>query len=64
MDLQCILCITNSSYAVQTPKDKVTCNTYWEFYKKIENLDMFPSKRESPVQNRGVGTYGLYYRMY
>ena len=24
MDLQCILCIANSSYAVKTPKDKVT----------------------------------------
>ena len=45
-----------------------------EFLQKIENLDMFPSKRdisrsngrtgdnlskrESPVQNRKVGTYG------
>ena len=27
MDLQCILCIANSSYAVKTPKDSVTCDT-------------------------------------
>ena len=26
MDLQCILYIVNSSYAVKTPKDKVTCD--------------------------------------
>ena len=36
MDLQCILCIANSSYAVKTPKDEVTCNTYWNFYKKLK----------------------------
>ena len=28
VDLQCIICITNSSYAVKTPKDDVTCDTY------------------------------------
>ena len=28
MDLQCILCIANSSYAVKAPKDEVTCDTY------------------------------------
>ena len=33
MDVQCILCIANSSYAVKTPKDEVTCDTYWNFYK-------------------------------
>ena len=33
MDLQCILCIANSSYAVKTPKDEVTCGTYWSFTK-------------------------------
>ena len=73
MDLQCILCIVNSSSAVKTPKDEVTCDTYWNFYKKLKILT-FPSKRdisrsnvrmgdnfskrESPVQNRRVGTYG------
>ena len=36
MDLQCILCIANSSYAVKTPKDEGTCNTYWNFYKKLK----------------------------
>ena len=36
MDLQCILCIANSSYAVKTPKDEVTCNRYWNFYKKLK----------------------------
>ena len=36
MDLQCILCIANSSYAVKTPKDEVTCYTYWNFYKKLK----------------------------
>ena len=34
MDLQCTLCIANSSYAVKTPKGEVTCDTYWSFYKK------------------------------
>ena len=29
MDLQCILYIANSSYAVKTPKDEVTCDAYW-----------------------------------
>ena len=36
MDLQCIFCIGNSSYAFKTPKDEVTCNTYWNFYKKLK----------------------------
>ena len=73
MDLKCILCIANNSYAVKTPKSEVTCNTYWSFYKKNKNLDMFSSKREisrsdgrtgdnvskreSAVQNGRVGTY-------
>ena len=34
MDLQCIICIANSNYAVKTSKDEVTCDTYWNFYKK------------------------------
>ena len=25
-----------SSYAVETPKDEVTCNTHWNFYKKLK----------------------------
>ena len=36
MNLQYILCITNSSYTVKTPKDEVTCDTYWNFYKKLK----------------------------
>ena len=31
MDLQCIICIANSSYASKTPKDEVTCDTCWNF---------------------------------
>ena len=31
MDLQCIFCIANSSYAVKTPKGEVICDTYWNF---------------------------------
>ena len=42
MDLQCILCIANSSYAVKTSKDKVTCDTYWNFYKKLKIWTCFP----------------------
>ena len=45
MDLQCILCIANSSYAVKTPKDKVTCDTYWNFYKKLKIWTCFPQNR-------------------
>ena len=71
MDVQCIICIANSIYTVEIAKDKVTCDTYWKFYKKIENFDKFPSKQEilrsnertgdnlskqeSPVQNGRVG---------
>ena len=71
MDVQCIICIAISIYTVETAKDKVTCDTYWKFYKKIENFDKFPSKQEilrsnertgdnlskqeSPVQNGRVG---------
>ena len=42
MDLQCILCIANSSYTVKTPKHEVTFNTYWNFYKKLKILTCFP----------------------
>ena len=46
MDLQCILCITNSSYAVKTPKDEVTCNKYWNFYKKLKIWKCFPQNEK------------------
>ena len=36
MNLQYIVCIANSSYTVKMPKDKVTCNKYWNFYKKLK----------------------------
>ena len=42
MDLQCILRIANSSYAVKTPKDEVTYDTYWNFYKKLKIWRCFP----------------------
>ena len=35
MDLQCILYITNASYAVKTTKDEVNCDTYQYFYQKL-----------------------------
>ena len=41
MDIQCVLCIANSSYAVK-PKE-LRC--ILEFLEKIENLDMLPSKQ-------------------
>ena len=36
MDLQCILCIANSSYTVKTPKDEATWDIYWNFYKQMK----------------------------
>ena len=42
MDLQCILCIANSSYAVKTPKDEEPCDTYWNFYKILKIWTCFP----------------------
>ena len=42
MDLQCIICIANSGYAVKTLKDEVTCDTYWNFYKKLKIWTCFP----------------------
>ena len=42
MDLQCILCLTNSSYKVKLPKSKVTCDTYGNFYKKLKIWTCFP----------------------
>ena len=46
MDLQCILYIANSSYAVKTPKDEVTCNKYWNFYKKLKIWKCFPQNEK------------------
>ena len=54
MDLQCILCIVNSRSAVKTPKDEVTCNTCWDFYKKLKILT-FPSKRDISRSNVRMG---------
>ena len=56
MDLQCIICIANSSYAVKTPKDKVTCDTYWNFYKKIKIWTCFPQNKRFQDQIRGYET--------
>ena len=60
MDLQCILCIANSICAIKTPKDDVTCDTYWKFYKKLKIWTCFPQngrfwdqtgRRETTSQN-------------
>ena len=56
MDLQCILCIASSSYAVKTPKDKVTCNTYWNFYKKLKIWTCFPQNGRFQDQTGGRET--------
>ena len=59
-----ILCIANSSYAVETPKDEVTCGKYWNFYKKLKMRTCFPQNgrfrdqtggRETISQNGRVG---------
>ena len=44
MDLKCILFIANSNYVVKTPKDDLPY--ILQFLQKMENFDMFPSKRE------------------
>ena len=56
MDLQCILCIANSSYAVKTPKDEVTCDTYWNFYKKLKIWTCFPQNGRFQDQTGGRET--------
>ena len=56
MDLQCILCIANSSYAVKTPKDEVTCDTYWSFYKKCKIWTCFPQNMRFRDQMGGWET--------
>ena len=53
MDLQCIVCITNSSYAVKTPKDEVTCDTYWNFYKKLKIWTCLPQNGRFRDQTGG-----------
>ena len=53
MDLQGILCIANSSYAIKTPKDEVTYNTYWNFYKKLKIGTCFP--QNGRFRDRTVG---------
>ena len=56
MDLQCILYIADSSYAVKTPKDEVTCDTYWNFYKKLKIWTCFPQNERFRDQTGGRET--------
>ena len=56
MDLQCIVCIANSSYAVKTPKDEVTCDTYWNFYKTMKIWTCLPQNGRFRDQTRGQET--------
>ena len=54
MNLQYILCIANSSYAVKTPKDEVTCDTYYcNFYKKLKIWTCFPQNGRFRDQTGG-----------
>ena len=50
MDLQCILYIADSSYVVKTPKDEVTCDTYWNFHKKLKIWACFLQNGRFPDQ--------------
>ena len=52
MDLQCILRIANSSYAVKTPKDEVTCDTYWNFLELLGGAPSFVHLYTKPVPGR------------
>ena len=54
MDLQCILCVANSIFAVKTPKTKLL-PIHIGLFTKIENLDMFPSNREILRSNGRTG---------
>ena len=62
MDLQCsavnmdLLYIANSSYAVKTPKDEVTCDTYWNFHKKLKIWTYFPKNGRYRDQTGGRKT--------
>ena len=53
MDLQYILYIANSSYAVKTPKDEVNCDTYWDFYEKLKIWTCFPQNGRFRDQTGG-----------
>ena len=56
MDLQCILCIANSNDAVKKPNDEETCDTYWNFYKKLEIWTCFPQNGRFRDQTGGGET--------
>ena len=59
MNLQCILCIANTSYAIKTIKDEgyfifwhFNCDTYWNFYKKLKIWTCFPQNEISRSNGR------------
>ena len=63
MNLQCILCIANTSYAIKTPKDEgyfvfwyFNCDTYWNFYKKLKIWTCFPQNKRFRDQMGGWET--------
>ena len=63
MDLQCILCIANSSYTIKTLKDKgyfvfwcFNCDTYWNFYKKLKIWTCFRQNGRFQDQTGGQET--------
>ena len=56
MNLQCILCIVNSSFVVKTPKNEITCNTHQNFYKKLKIWTCFPQNRRFQDQTGGRDT--------
>ena len=43
-------------YAVKTPKDEVTCDTYWNFYKKLKIWTCFPQNGRFQDQTGGRET--------
>ena len=43
-------------YAVKTPKDEVTCDTYWNFYKKLKIWTCFPQNGRFQDQTGGPET--------
>ena len=53
IDLQGVLCIANSSDTVKTPKDEVTCNTNWNFYKKLKIWKYFSQNKRFWDQKGG-----------
>ena len=56
MDLRCILCTVNSSHAVKTQKDEVTCDTYWNFFKKLKIWTCFAQNGRFRDQTGGRDT--------